>query len=551
MIRRQSDPEVEQRADRTEFQSVTYPPCISRGRFVLAALPLVIVLLALTAGSAHAAGRRGYVYFSQTSYVAHEDQGYLPITIDRTNDSVAEQIRYGVRHLDAEPGIDLDTVKNTYVDMAPGQSSYTFNVKIIDRGMNATPVFADAYLYGSDPLALGDATGKIYAHGPVDSKIEIRRDDALQPRDLTDLLGYSPLPAPDAVPATYAVNPLAEAPFWVEGRQSPAGTSAARYRHRNRGWYNSLTFLADEPGVHRFYFWNTPAWPAHTVARFLESAENSQPNTVVQLSTYSLVHGQCGADTSSPAFIRRYKRWMEGLARGIGNFHVVVFLELDSLITTQCMSHDRTKLDDRLAELRDAVQILAKLPHTAVYMDAGAADALSVNRDVTLLRRAGVKQTQGFFVNSTHFDWTTKEIAYGQTISKRLGGEHFVVNTGENGQGPLSPNVRFQHGNEVLCNPPGRGLGPMSVQTGYTEVDGFLWFTNPGGSAGDGSGCGRGAPPTATFWVARAVSLVRDADFHVTGPQEPLLHDGTYVPYDAKVAPTASHAKLAHFNRQK
>ncbi len=525
----------------------------ARGRLVAAALTAMFTLatlLLLGAGDAHADPGSDCVYLSQTSYVAHEAQGELQVTIERGDNSGQEQIRYGVRHLDAQAGLDLETVPNTYVVMQPGQSSVTFDVKIIDRGMRAGPVYAMAYIYGSDPDRLCDASGKMYAHGPVESRITILRDDPLDVRDANDLLGYAPAPdQPAAATPAAPADPLAEAPFYVQGNLSPAGTSARHYRHR-RGWYAALHFLADQPGVHRFYFWNTPADPAHTVARFLESAEASQPNTVVQLSTYSLVHGHCGADTSSAAFERRYARWMKGLAAGIGNFHVVMFLELDSLITTACMDHHPGRLAARLQELRTAVQALAPLPHTAVYIDAGAADALSVRRDASLLRRADVHQAEGFFVNSTHFDWTTHEIAYGQAIAHRLGGVHFVVNTGENGQGPLAPTSRVKYGNEKLCNPPGRGLGPMSVQTGYTYVDGLLWFTNPGGSAGDGPGCGRGAPPTAVFWPKRAVSMVRHANFHITGPAETLLHDGPYVPYDDAVAPAASHAQLGHFNRQ-
>ena len=116
-------------------------------------------------------------------------------------------------------------------------------------------------------------------------------------------------------------------------------------------------------------------------------------------------------------------------------------------------------------------------------------------------------------------------------------------------EGPLVPHDRVKYGNEELCNPAGRGLGPMSVQTGYKYVDGFLWFTNPGGSAGDGPGCGAGAPSTAKFWPQYAAGLVHDADFSVTGPHEHLLRDGPYVPYDAAVAPQRSHAQLAHYNR--
>ena len=504
-------------------------------------------LLCLTTGSARAASAPGYVYLSQTRYVAHENQGELAITINRTDDSVGEQIRYGVRHLDAINGVDMVTVPNSFVDMQPGQSSYTFDVKIIDRGITAGPVWAEAYIYGSDPLALGDATGRTYAHGPVSSKIEITRNDGLGQRDPLDLLGFDTLSASQS---SLTQNlPLAEAPMWVAGHRSNAGVWARRVTHRHPAEARELDFLAGQPGVHRIYFWNTPAYPAHTVARFLESTENRHPDTVLQLSTYSLVHGHCGRDTSSPAFVKRYDKWIHGVAAGIGNFHVVMYLELDSLITTQCMADKPNRLHARLTELSDAVQALEALPHTAVYVDGGAADAVGWQRDARLLAQSDVKQAQGFFLNSTHFDWTTKEVAYGQRIAQRLGGVHFIVNTAENGQGPLAPHSRVEYGNEMLCNPAGRGLGPESVQTGYKYVDGFLWFTNPGGSAGNGPGCGKGAPPTAKFWAAYAAGLVHRANFSVTGPREHLLHDGTYVPLDAAVAPDRSHAALSHDNR--
>ena len=87
-----------------------------------------------------------------------------------------------------------------------------------------------------------------------------------------------------------------------------------------------------------------------------------------------------------------------------------------------CSTASGSSFERPAAELRDAVQTLETLPHTVVYMDAGAADAESVERTASLLRRADVAQAQGFFVNSTHFDWTTKEVAYGQAISVKARG---------------------------------------------------------------------------------------------------------------------------------
>ena len=161
-----------------------------------------------------------------------------------------------------------------------------------------------------------------------------------------------------------------------------------------------------------------------------------------------------------------------------------------------------------------------------VYLDGGAADAVPYRKMASYLRGAGVQQAQGFFLNSTHFDWTSSEIHYGQEISRLLGGSHFIVNTGENGKGPLVPKDRVHHGNEVLCNPPGRGLGPLSLagdvaqQTAYAATDGLLWFSNPGGSGGQ---CVPGAPPTGVYWPEYAAMLARNWVNQVTGPSFRLL----------------------------
>ena len=118
-----------------------------------------------------------------------------------------------------------------------------------------------------------------------------------------------------------------------------------------------------------------------------------------------------------------------GLRPGIGSYRAVLFLEMDSLITVGCLSHHGLAV--RVHELDDAINILtANCPHLVIYLDAGAADALPAARTARLLRRAGVAKIQGFFLNSTHFDWTSNEIRYGEQISRMTGGKHFVVNTG-------------------------------------------------------------------------------------------------------------------------
>ena len=91
-----------------------------------------------------------------------------------------------------------------------------------------------------------------------------------------------------------------------------------------------------------------------------------------------------------------------------------MFLEEDSIITTPGLNAHG--LATRMAELSYAIDTLtAHCPHLVIYLDAGAADALPAHRAARLLIRAGIAKIQGFFLNSTHFDWTSKEVRYGET----------------------------------------------------------------------------------------------------------------------------------------
>jgi endoglucanase len=467
-------------------------------------LALIVVLgsMLMFAANGRAAVARdgasaaGTVSLDQSAYTAHESQGNLTITITRTGNLFAEEhVGYGVKQQDAQDGIDFVAIPSTYITMAPGQSTYTFNVPIIDQGMNATPVHALAYLYGSSPDSLGTAN----------SLITILHDDPVQGRDAANPLG---------VPATVNGNPIAGAKLFVDP-QSPAAQAEG---HTSGAAHTLLSEIAGQPGAHRFYMWNMGPNVAGQVAHWLQTTQLEQPGTTAMLSSYNLVHGPCGY-TATPAMQAAYDAYMHQLAAGIGNYRVIYFLEFDSLITSPCLTTQQLAI--REAELRDAVSILEADPHVVVYLDGGAADAIPARRQAALLRASGVAQAQGFFLNSTHFDWTSKEIHYGQQISNMLGGAHFIVNTGENGRGPLVPSNRVKHGNEVLCNPPGRALGPLSVsqavaqQTGYAGLNGLLWFSNPGGSGGQ---CVNGAPPAGTFWPAYAEMLARNWVNSVTGP---------------------------------
>jgi len=235
------------------------------------------------------------------------------------------------------------------------------------------------------------------------------------------------------------------------------------------------------------------------------------------VGTYRLKHIACGHVSDSPEEAAAYKRWYQEFAQGIGNHPVVVFYEIDALITAPCLSH--LGLKTRIDEMRSAIASLAALPHALVYVDAGAADAHSHDFMARMLRWVGVERIQGFFTNSTHQDWTHRELRYAAWLVRRLGGTpHYVINTAANGRGPLIPKSRVKHGNSYRCNAPGRGLGPKptgDVPPQYRNLDGFIWIGNPGRSAGQCSHSAK-APPTGSFWVDYALKLIDNADFRIT-----------------------------------
>jgi endoglucanase len=84
-----------------------------------------------------------------------------------------------------------------------------------------------------------------------------------------------------------------------------------------------------------------------------------------------------------------------------------------------------------------------------------------------------------------------------------------VINTAQNGNGPLRNRHPATEGTNDLCNPPGRGLWPRpNPDTGFPHVDAFLWTHVPGNS----SGTCNGGPPSGDFWPARAEGLAARAN---------------------------------------
>ncbi len=96
-----------------------------------------------------------------------------------------------------------------------------------------------------------------------------------------------------------------------------------------------------------------------------------------------------------------------------------------------------------------------------------------------------MRNIRGFYTNDTHMNWTANEIRWGDKVSALTGGAHFIINTADNGHGPMLNPHPVKQGIEDLCNPPGRGAGiPTTTDTGNPAIDSFMWVHVPGTSSG-------------------------------------------------------------------
>ena len=224
--------------------------------------------------------------------------------------------------------------------------------------------------------------------------------------------------------------------------------------------------------------------------------------------TYYLPGRDCGGFSSggAPSF-SAYSAWVNAVASAIGTSTAAVVVEPDAIaeMTVGCL---RGAASSYAAALSSEVSALKRLPHVAVYLDAGNPNwVLDPHQLVAPLRASGLASADGFALNVSNFRTLTDDLNYGWSLSSLTGGAHFVVDTGRNGLGPLPPGSTYP--GPSWCNPPGRAVGvPPSTSTGYHSVDALLWVKTPGAS--DGS-CGLGDPPAGTFWTSYALGLISRA----------------------------------------
>lgn len=255
------------------------------------------------------------------------------------------------------------------------------------------------------------------------------------------------------------------------------------------------------------------------------AAADTTPGSAMVFSTFFWPNGnECPSAGDLRSWNGTFRRLVDGMARGIGSKRAVVLEEIDGIGVSSCMP--RSALPLWLSDLSYESAKFGSLPHTVAYLEGGYSDANSAGLTARRLWQAGVRNVRGFWTNGTHFAWSINEIRWAQdvaadlaTISRGRYKAHFVVNTAQNGQGPKIPRNIVKQGNELLCNPPGRGLGrqptgqvsPTFDRKSFAGLDGFLWSGVPGRS--HNSNCPNGPwQPAGVFDPRFALELAKNAN---------------------------------------
>ena len=303
--------------------------------------------------------------------------------------------------------------------------------------------------------------------------------------------GSSTFPAPPpAAPVPVTGNPILGASLWVDP-SSNARLTADSWRATRPDDAAYMDKIATHPQAQWFNGWSTD------IRRDVSTAVSAVTSTgaVPVLVAYNIPQRDCGKLSAGGTTIDGYAAWISEFANGLAGRKAVVILEPDALAQLNCLSP--TDQQTRVNLIQYAVQML-RAQGGIVYLDGGNASWRSASDQASRLIRANVAAADGFFLNVSNFQYTSTSIAYGKSISSRIGGKHFLIDTSRNGLGPTPDNA--------WCNPAGRALGiAPTTATADAVVDAFLWIKAPGESDG---ACGT-APAAGTWWPDYALGLAQ------------------------------------------
>ncbi len=281
--------------------------------------------------------------------------------------------------------------------------------------------------------------------------------------------------------------------------------------------------IALRPLAFWFGDWFTAGSAESAVQDYIANVTGGNPNVLAQVAVFRIDPWEQDACSRLPSAgaEANYRRWIDNFASGIGSSRVALILQPD--LPFAVCSPDPSVV---LGMVAYAARRFTALPHTTVYIDAGAWQWTSPAVAASLLARAGVGAVRGFALNDTQYGSTPDELGFGARIVSALARRgirhrHFVVNTSPNGAPFLYGQYHGNHDNPRVCaNRYDRICATLGIPPTYRvtdprwhlparataiaarEADAYLWVGRPW--------LDNGAAP---FDFARALGLARSTPF--------------------------------------
>jgi endoglucanase len=299
-----------------------------------------------------------------------------------------------------------------------------------------------------------------------------------------------------AIAATFLVsllqgNPLAGKRLYVDPN-SEAKRQAETLRRSRPQDAALVTRIASQPVARWLGGWVT------NIGREVDNAVSkiTGAGALPVFVAYNIPGRDCGSYSAGGASGgNAYRDWIRSFANGLRGRSAVVVLEPDALPGMDCLS--AAGQQERIELLKYAVQVL-KAQRASVYVDAGNAKWKSAETMANRLKQVDIASADGFSLNVSNYIANGPSIAYGERLSRLLGGKHFIIDTSRNGLGTAT----------TWCNARGQALGVTpTTNTGHPLVDAFLWIKVPGESDGTCSG----GPRAGSWWNEIAIELSRAA----------------------------------------
>ncbi|MBT0994062.1 glycoside hydrolase family 6 protein [Cellulomonas sp. DKR-3] len=350
--------------------------------------------------------------------------------------------------------------------LAPGaRASFGFNASW--SGENPDPT---RFTLDGDPCTVVVVSGEYVDDDTTDDTADDTTDDTAD--DTTDDTGGG---AGEAVGGLYV----------GDGTQALTAWAAATGTDKEL-----LAAIAHTPQATWLGSWTDAAGARDQAARVTGAAADAGSTAV--LVVYAVPGRDCGLHSAGGVAAGEYVRWVETVADGVEG-HPIVVLEPDAL----AQLGDCDGQGDRVGYLAAAARAL-DAAGARVYLDAGHSGWHPAAETARRIERVGTEHLAGFALNTSNYQTTADERAYGEQVAGLLDGLGFVVDTSRNGNGS----------NGEWCNPRGRALGdpPRLVDDG-TALDALLWVKAPGES----DGACNGGPAAGRWWQEMALELARNA----------------------------------------